>query len=532
MSVAAIRPATWNLSEGVPRWATTAIGIAALLLVWEILIRQFLGGRYIIATPSAIVVRIVEDRELFGRALWTTLVEAFWGFLFGNLAAVALAALVAIVPRSERLVQGIALVVFCLPLVATGPILRVLYGPGVGPQITLAALAVYYTTFITLSTGLKAVPATWIDLVRCYGRGRGTALFTVRIRAALPYLVAGLQIAAPAAFLGAMVGEFTGAERGMGVLSIQTMRALDIDGTWALAIIATLVALAVYGFVGWLGDIATPGRPALILHAPPGGRQSAWGVACSVALTAAVILALWQVSMELFRANPFFAKRPLDVFNYLFTSPTATKNQATLLAALGSTVSVIVPGYLLGILTGASLAALFNLLPLVGRVATPIAIALRSIPIIATAPLIVLALGRDLFSTVVIVAVMIFFPTFVACSQGLKQTPGQVIDVFDSFSAGRLRTLLLARLPAMLPALFAAARMAVPSAVLAASVAEWLATGTGIGNLMALTASTSAYGMLWSAVVALTLVSIGLFAIVVAVERLVLSRFAPEQVAP
>jgi ABC-type nitrate/sulfonate/bicarbonate transport system permease component len=62
--------------------------------------------------------------------------------------------------------------------------------------------------------------------------GRMAALVHVRAMAALPYLFAGLQIAAPAAFLGAMVGEFTGAERGMGVLTIRAIRALDVEMTW------------------------------------------------------------------------------------------------------------------------------------------------------------------------------------------------------------------------------------------------------------------------------------------------------------
>ena len=76
----------------------------------------------------------------------------------------------------RRLVTGLALLVFCLPLVATGPILRVLLGPGDGPEIVLAALAVYYTTLVPLLVGLNAAPAAWFDLLQnpdsqphCYG---------------------------------------------------------------------------------------------------------------------------------------------------------------------------------------------------------------------------------------------------------------------------------------------------------------------------------------------------------------------------
>ena len=71
--------------------------------------------------------------------------------MWGNLAAVALAALVAVIPVTERVVLRVALVVFCLPLVAMGPLLRVVYGTGDGPQVTLAALAVFYTTLVPLA---------------------------------------------------------------------------------------------------------------------------------------------------------------------------------------------------------------------------------------------------------------------------------------------------------------------------------------------------------------------------------------------
>jgi ABC-type proline/glycine betaine transport system permease subunit len=167
----------------------------------------------------------------------------------------------------------------------------------------------------------------------------------------------------------------------------------------------------------------------------------------------------------------------------------------------------LIPGYLAGLLAGAGLAILFILLPSAASVAMPVAIALRSVPIVTTAPLVVLLLGRGATSTIVLVAIMVFFPTFVACLHGLRQAPGQILDVFDSYAAGRVTQLVRVRIPAMLPAFFAAARMAVPASVLAVTVVEWLGTGRGIGSLMAMSASLSDYDMLWSAVVIVSVLS-------------------------
>ncbi|MEO1274760.1 MAG: ABC transporter permease subunit, partial [Pseudomonadota bacterium] len=437
-----------------------------------------------------------------------------------------------LIPRLERPIAALMLILFCLPLVATGPILRVLYGPGIGPQVTLAALACAYTTFVPLLVGLRAAPASWFDFVASYGRGRWAELLHIRAFAALPYLIAGLQIAAPAAFLGAMIGEFTGAERGMGVLAIRAMRSLDVEATWALATLASGVAILTYLAIGWAGRRLWPDPPPVILAPPAQGTRPGLKVRVvrALALGAGVLLC-WHAVMEFAELNRFFAKRPLDVWAFLVTAPGAEAHRADLFGALAETLLSTLPGYIAGLALGAGLAAAFVLWPAAASAALPVAIALRSIPIVTTAPLIVLAFGRGAVGSLVIVAVMIFFPTLVACLQGLRQAPGQILEMFESYSAPRWLTLLAAQLPAMVPALFAAARMAVPAALLAVTVAEWLATGTGIGNLMALTASTSNYNMLWSAVAVLTLASVVLYEIVGAAERAMLARFAPEQLA-
>ena len=166
----------------------------------------------------------------------------------------------------------------------TGPVLRVVFGPGDGPQIVLAALAVYYTTMIPLLVGVRAAPSTWFDLVRSYGRGRAAQLRYVRARAAVPYLVAGLQIAAPAAFLGAMVGEFTGAAGGLGVLTLRASRDLDIELTWALAVIATAVSVIAYAAIGAL-VIAVIANGLGLLRMPAGLNLIVTGAVLILAAT-------------------------------------------------------------------------------------------------------------------------------------------------------------------------------------------------------------------------------------------------------
>lgn len=511
----------------------TWVGLGALVALWELAAR-LPAAAWLLAAPSEVALHLWAHAGLMSRALAVTLGNAALGFLAGNLAALGLAAAAELAPRARPAITGLALLVFCLPLVATGPILRVLYGPGPGPQITLAALAVYYTTLVPLLVGLRAAPAAWFDLVRSYGRGRWSALLHVRARAALPYFFAGLQIAAPAAFLGAMVGEFTGAERGMGVLTVRAMRALDVEATWALATLAALVSIAAYAGLGALARRILSEPPPALLAPPPatGTGRGPLRRAARGGLVLLLALALWWGALAAADLPTFFAKRPGDLWAAFVTAPDAAAARAELAAALAQTALHVVPGYLAGLGLGAALAVLLVLVPAAAAIALPAAVALRSVPIVTTAPLLVLALGRGSAGTVALVAVMVFFPTFVACLHGLRQAPGNVLDLFDSYAAGPVARLVHVRLPAMLPALFAAARMAVPASVLAVTVVEWLATGRGIGSLMALSASLSDYDMLWGAVVAVALMSVAGTEAVAAAERRVLAVHAPEQVAP
>ncbi|MEM8957527.1 MAG: ABC transporter permease, partial [Pseudomonadota bacterium] len=115
-------------------------GLLFVLLLWEGAAR-LLAGSFLLAGPVDVILYIAQNAPLLGRALAITLGEAALGYVIGNAAAVLLAIAVILLPRMEALIGAVALLVFCLPLVATGPILRVLWGPGIGPQVTLAALA-------------------------------------------------------------------------------------------------------------------------------------------------------------------------------------------------------------------------------------------------------------------------------------------------------------------------------------------------------------------------------------------------------
>ncbi len=241
-------------------------------------------------------------------------------------------------------------------------------------------------------------------------------------------------------------------------------------------------------------------------------------------LTLAVLCGLWEGAIDLFHLSPFVAKGPVAVYRFLVTSPSASSARDQLGAALLVTLRDAGLGYVGGTAVAIVVAFGVTLRRDVAQTVMPVAIALRSVPLVAMVPILTLVLGQGLLAVTVIAGIVTFFPTLVNVVAGLRSAPVHAFDLLAAYGATDLVVLRKVQLPYALPAVFASARIAAPGALLGAILAEWLATGQGLGDLMVTSSSTADYSMLWAAVVTITTVSMLLYNAVGAVERPVVAR--------
>jgi ABC-type nitrate/sulfonate/bicarbonate transport system permease component len=243
-----------------PKWLGGLIGIVGLLVVWEI-VGLLQGKNASVPAPTVIVSQMVKDGWSF---YWdnasVTLHEALIGYVWGNLLAIGLAFVVLIVPLLEKPMMQLGIVSYCIPIIAIGPILQITFN-GETPKIILAAMAVFFTTLVGVLVGLRSAEPVMFDVIRAYGGGRVSELVKVRVRAALPSLFAALRIAAPAAILGAIIGEYLGGESGLGIAMIASQTGLEISRTWGIALVAGLLAGVAYGATAMIGRALTPWAP-------------------------------------------------------------------------------------------------------------------------------------------------------------------------------------------------------------------------------------------------------------------------------
>jgi ABC-type nitrate/sulfonate/bicarbonate transport system permease component len=234
-------------------------GIAVTIAIWWILaVTVFAAGRAV-PTPWAVVSRLGSDGWSFYEPnVKATATEALLGFLWGNGIAIALAIVVLLVPWLERPALQLAVASYCLPIIAIGPILTIVFS-GTAPMVALAAISVFFTTLVGTLLGLRAADRTSLDLVSAYGGGRWQRLRRVQLIAALPSVFGALKIAAPAAFLGAIIGEWLGTgDHGMGIAMVVAEQQLETSRTWGIALLCGLIAGVGYGVVALISRFVTP----------------------------------------------------------------------------------------------------------------------------------------------------------------------------------------------------------------------------------------------------------------------------------
>ncbi len=258
------------MSGRMPPWATAGVSALGLVAAWwissvTIFANVGSGATKAIPTPPQVIAEYGNvGFDFYVTHFSVTLAEAAQGYLWGNGIALLLAALVMVLPRLEGAVMQLAVISYCIPIVAIGPLLVLIFevpkkGEPSGTAIFIAGLSVFFTTVVGALLGLHAADKASLDVVHVYGGSRLTQLRKVRVIAALPAVLTALQIAVPAAFLGAVLGEYFGkVETGIGPAMIIAQQSLNSPRVWGLALASGAVALLLYLGVGMLTRLSAP----------------------------------------------------------------------------------------------------------------------------------------------------------------------------------------------------------------------------------------------------------------------------------
>ncbi|HVG97442.1 MAG TPA: ABC transporter permease [Chloroflexota bacterium] len=231
------------------------------------------------------------------------------------------------------------------------------------------------------------------------------------------------------------------------------------------------------------------------------------------ALGVLLLLGLWE-----------WAVRALSVPVYLLPAPSVIWAQVRIDAALlwrnlQPTLIEAAGGFVLGNAVAILLAALFVHSPAVQRALFPLAIGLRTVPLVAITPLLLVWLGGGYAPKVVIAALISFFPTLVNMTRGLSALDRQALDLLHTLSASPWQVFWKVRWPSSLPYLFSALKIAATSCVLGAVIAEWIGADRGLGYLVVASTFEFKIARLWATIAVTSALALAAFLAVVLAER-------------
>jgi NitT/TauT family transport system permease protein len=224
------------------------IGFIAL---WEGSVRIFQVPHWLLPPISDIAVALWNGlatspfaRDGFWYHSFVTMTETVLGYLAGCGVGLALGVAISQTDNLEAVLRPFIVAFQSLPKVAVAPIIVLWLGFGLGSKVAIVALLTFFPVLITALAGFQAVEPERIELLRSLSASRWHIFTKVKFWTALPFIFAGLEMAAAFAVVGAIVGEFVGAQSGLGVLILQLDSAMDVGGSFAVFVILSLMGIA------------------------------------------------------------------------------------------------------------------------------------------------------------------------------------------------------------------------------------------------------------------------------------------------
>ncbi len=236
------------------RFILVFFSIAVFVLLWEAAVSLGDFPAFILPGPSLVwkrFIQVLQDGSLLRHSL-VTLGEVLTGLVLGVITSTVLGYLLAKSRTVERILSPYIVASQSVPVVAIAPLLVIWFGPGLFSKVLISALIVFFPVLVNTVVGLRSVSDDLRDLMRSLQATRWQTFALLELPAALPVFLGGLRIGATLSVIGAVVGEFVGADRGLGFMINRARGQYDTALVFVAVLMLVFMAVALYGAVVFL----------------------------------------------------------------------------------------------------------------------------------------------------------------------------------------------------------------------------------------------------------------------------------------
>ena len=241
----------------IGRWRT-AFGFLLLFLLWEAGVHVFGVREYILPPPSQVLRALAKNWQPVLANAGMTSLEIVAGYALAIVVSIPLAVGIVFSRAMEETVYPVVVFLQIVPKIAVAPLFIIWFGFGFTPKLLLVFLLSFFPIVIDAAVGLRSMSSEMNDLARSMGSSRIQIFTRFRLPTSLPYLFSGLKVAATLAIAGAVVGEFVGADKGLGYLLLVTNSNMETALMFATLVGLTLIGLLFFYSVEFLETLLIP----------------------------------------------------------------------------------------------------------------------------------------------------------------------------------------------------------------------------------------------------------------------------------
>ena len=239
-------------------WLWPLTILLASLGAWQGAVELLDIPHWKLPAPWAIATELVESRGLLLKHTWVTLQEVLIGFGVALGAGVTLATLIAYSRTLQRLIYPLVIASQTVPIIVIAPLLLIWVGYGLAPKVIVVALIAFFPIVVNAVDGLKGVDPDMVNLMRTFGASRWQLFAKVQVPTSLPLLFSGVKVAVTISVIGAVIGEWVGANAGLGYLTKLSVPLFQTARSFAAVAILAVMGLSLFAVVALLERLLLP----------------------------------------------------------------------------------------------------------------------------------------------------------------------------------------------------------------------------------------------------------------------------------
>src|ERR1700704_345911 len=236
-------------SYALQRYTLAVVSHLGLIMAWYLFVRLREGAKVVMPPPYDTIQALLVPNYRWLENIAVTTTEIFGGYILAVVVGIGIALLFSWFRWLELVIMPLLVSLNMIPKVALGPLIIVWFRYGIGPNMMMAFAICFFPIVLTTARGLKEVEPDLLDLVRTLKGSRWQVFTKIQLPNALPYIFAGMKVAAILAVAGAIVGEFLGSDRGLGYLMLQVQVTLDTAAMFMAVILITVIGMLLYALV-------------------------------------------------------------------------------------------------------------------------------------------------------------------------------------------------------------------------------------------------------------------------------------------